>query len=157
MIYNDIIDKTLDIYSIFAFLTVFIFLIFMSSLLFPSKLHIDCGEVRYSCLKFIKITHRNSLPGFSVGVGGRKALFYNVKYTITDIESYNLCQTKIEKALNIGHIEICGKTQYYSKAYSDSIDVKEKHVIFGISGFKKFKEKNESEIINMINYKSKFD
>ena len=146
-------------YIIPIFLACFVGLCVAVSCLFPSSIIVSDSEIKYTQLQYVRRVHGNNFSGSSINIGGNRIRFSfsYVEYTVTDIKTFNLSQTKLERALNTGHVEFCGKTRFYAKNDSEYISEKNIHIIYEIADFKKFKEMNEEKIESLIYAKHRFD
>ena len=142
---------------LFCFMFLIMFLIV--SLLFPSRIKVIDGQIMYSQIQFI---HRPYGNGFvitktRVGLVRFRGLFVKVNYTVTNIDTFEAYQTKIEKIFNTGHIMIHGKTRFDTKKHLDCLSDRQIHTIYGIKNFKKYKSEIELVSKDLICRKHRLD
>jgi len=104
----------------------------------PSCMHVGNGVISYAVWKS--------------GIGSKISLIRSsrITYTVSDFTKFELKQTKVEKKLDIGHIEFLGKTNWDADENIEEIEGNKIHRIYGIPNFKKFSQ----EIFDNIHIKS---
>lgn len=62
-----------------------------------------------------------------------------VEFTVSDITSLELKQTRFERFFNVGHIQIEGRTDFITKEkFMERVPDRDQHIVHGIRNFSKF-------------------
>ena len=143
----------------FMFLILFLIMFPIVSLLFPSEIKVIDGQIMYSQIQFIHRPYGNGFAVVRTQVGHIRfrGSFVKVNYTVTNIDTFEAYQTKIEKVFNTGHIIVYGKTRFDTKKHLDCISDRQTHMVYGIKNFKKYKSEIEPVAKDLICRKHRFD